>query len=161
MQVSVSAQIRDYINAHDTLTLASTYKGHAWVTPLFYQIDSDLRLYFISDPATRHIQNALKNPAVAVSIFDQKQAWQAIQGVQMDGHLAVVSDDNRRHVETLYCKKFPFIKNMLEAPVSDNAKQVKERYLASNFYVVTPDFVRFIDNKRGFGFKEEYYLSLV
>jgi uncharacterized protein len=160
MQVSVSAQVREYITSHDTLTLASTYKGQAWATPLFYQVDPDLRFYFISDPATRHIENAIINPCVALSIFEQKQAWQEIQGVQIEGHLARVSDENRKHVETLYCEKFPFIKNLLQVDDNDDARQVKERFLASDFYVVTPGFVRFIDNKRGFGFKEEYYLNI-
>jgi len=160
MQVSVSDKVRKYITEHDTMCLASSYRGRAWASPLFYQVDSELRLYFISDPNTRHIQNALNNSGVAVSIFDQKQAWQSIQGVQIEGHLATVSDENRLHVESLYCEKFPFINKLLETTDNDDAKRVKEQFLASKFYVVTPDFVRFIDNARGFGFKEEFYLSL-
>jgi len=161
MQVSVSDKVRKYIIAHDTMCLASSYRGRAWASPLFYQVDSELRLYFISDPNTRHIQNALSNSSVAVSIFDQKQAWQSIKGVQIEGHLATVSDENRLHVESLYCEKFPFTNKLLETTDNDDAKRVKEQFLASKFYVVTPDFVRFIDNTQGFGFKEEYYLSLV
>ncbi len=161
MQVSVSDRVREYITSHDTMCLASSYRGRAWSTPLFYQVDSDLHLYFISDPNTRHIQNALNNSSIAVSIFEQKQPWQAIQGVQIEGHLATVSDENRRHVEALYCEKFPFINKLLETTDNDDAKQVKEHFLASKFYAVTPDFVRFIDNAQGFGFKEEYYLSLL
>jgi uncharacterized protein len=160
MQVSVSDEVREYIIAHDTLSLATTYNGQVWSTPLFYQVDSDLRLYFISDATTRHIQNAINNPKAAVSIFEQNQPWQSIRGVQIEGNISRVSDNKRNQIETLYCEKFTFLKNILETVDDENSERVKQRFHASNFYVVTPGFVRFIDNARGFGFKEEYYLSL-
>lgn len=160
MQVSVSDEVREYIIAHDTLTLATTYKGQVWSTPLFYQVDSNLRLYFISDAGTRHIQNAMNNANVALSIIEQNQAWHSIRGIQLEGKLSRVSDENRDRVEQLYCEKFTFLKDILEAVDDENSERVKQRFQTSNFYVVTPGFIRFIDNARGFGFKEEYYLSL-
>lgn len=160
MQVSVSVEVREYINTHDTLTLATSYKGQPWSAPVFYQVDSDLRLYFISDENTRHIQNAMHNPNVSLSIFEQNQPWQSIQGVQIEGQLSRVADENRLQVEELYCEKFPFIKNLLESGDNQDAQRVQKGFQSSNFYAVTPGFVRFIDNKKGFGFKEEYYLSL-
>ena len=159
MQVSVSDEVREYIVTHDTLSLATTYNGQVCSTPLFYQVDSDLRLYFISDATTRHIQNAINNPKAAVSIFEQNQSWQSIRGVQIEGNVSRVSDKKRKQIETLYCEKFTFLKNILEAVDDEDAKRVKQRFQSSKFYAVTPDFVRFIDNSRGFGFKEEYYLS--
>ncbi len=161
MQVPVPDQVREYIISHDTLTLATACKGKTWAAPLFYQVDSDLRLYFISDPATRHIQNALLNPAVAVSIFEQGQVWNKIQGVQIEGQLARVADANRSHVEAHYCEKFPFIRDLLKVTDNDDAMRVREGFLAADFYVVTPGFVRFINNNQGFGFREEYDISLV
>ena len=160
MQVSVSDEVREYIVTHDTLSLATTYNGQVCSTPLFYQVDSDLCLYFISDASTRHIQNAMNNSKAAVSIFEQNQPWQSIRGVQIEGHLSKVSDKKRNQIETLYCEKFTFLKNILEAVDDEGAEQVKQRFQSSDFYAVTPDFVRFIDNSRGFGFKEEYYLNL-
>jgi uncharacterized protein YhbP (UPF0306 family) len=161
MQVSVSDEVREYIITHDTLTLATTFRGKVWTTPLFYQVDSDLRLYFISDAGTRHIQNAMRNPDVALSIIEQSQAWHSIRGIQLEGTLSRISDENRDYIEQLYCEKFTFLRNILEAVDDEKSERVKQRFQASDFYVVTPGFIRFIDNARGFGFKEEYYLSLI
>ena len=160
MQVTVSDQVRDYIVRHDTMTLSTTMKGKPWATPVFYQVDEDLRFYFVSDVTTRHIENALHNASVALAIYDQHQAWEEIQGVQIEGHLSRVADDDLPRVEALYFEKFPFVENILKGDVSGEAGKVRDGFLTAHFYVVTPEFVRLVDNTRGFAFKEEYYISL-
>lgn len=152
----VTVDVREYIASHSTLTLATAAEQRPWATSLFYASDSELRLYFISAANTRHVTEAMKNPQVAVTITEHDQAWQSIQGLQIEGTLATVGDADRHRVETLYSQKFPFIEALLQE--QDNAEDhiLRDRFLAAGFYAITPSFIRFIDNRKGFGFKQEF-----
>lgn len=159
MNSAVANDVREYIASHNTLTLATVANQRPWVASLFYVSDSELRLYFISAENTRHVAEAMKNPDVAVTITEHEQEWQSIQGLQIEGKLTVVEDANRQQVETLYSQKFPFIKALLQEDASSEDRLLGERFLASSFYAITPSFIRFIDNNKGFGFKQEYFIK--
>ncbi len=156
MQTAVSNRVREYIASHDTLVLATASNDQPWAAALFYVSDPELRLYFISDPDTQHVNQALENPLVSASITDQNQSWQAIQGVQIRGRIAVVDAVERAQVEQMYSRKFPFLAKLLDSASGADEQRVKERFLASKFYALMPDYIRFVDNTQGFGFKEEY-----
>lgn len=156
MNTAVAKDVRDYIASHSTLTLATVAEQRPWATSLFYVSDSELRLYFISDANTRHVVEAIKNPEVAVTITEHDQQWQSIQGLQIEGKLATVENADRQRFETLYSQKFPFIHALLQDKDNVEDRILRDRFLASSFYAITPSFIRFIDNNKGFGFKQEF-----
>lgn len=151
--------VRGYIASHNTLTLATVAEQRPWATSLFYVADSVLSLYFISDATTRHVMEAIKNPDVALTITEHNQQWQSIMGLQIEGTLSLVDNADRERVEKLYSQKFPFIEAILQAGDSSEERNLRDRFLASSFYVVKPHFIRFIDNNKGFGFKQEFNIS--
>ena len=47
-------------------------------------------LYFLSSPNSRHSVNLARQPLVAATIQADNQAWQTIQGVQIEGTAQMV-----------------------------------------------------------------------
>jgi len=135
-----------YLAHHNTLTLATERDRIPFACSLFYANDN-FDLYFCSETKTRHAENLKSNPRVAAAIHEDCRDWRAIQGVQLEGACAGVSDPiASARALALYAIKFPFVAQLgaVMAKVS--------------FYKITPRWVRFVDNTRGFGFKEEISL---
>jgi len=139
------AAITAFLAAHSTLTLATLGPDHRpLAASLFYAADPELRLYWLSAASSRHSQNLAENPAVAVTVHTETWSWTTIAGVQMEGQAArVAAGEAWQAAWRLYQAKFPFVVE-LEAEASK-----------SEFYVFTPNWMRLVDNGRGFGHKSE------
>jgi hypothetical protein len=63
---------RSLIERNSLLTLA-TVDGNArpWVSPVFYSIDDELNLFWVSDLEARHSANVRETGTVAIAIHDQ------------------------------------------------------------------------------------------
>jgi hypothetical protein len=146
---SFKSAVRRYLVRHTTLSLATCHDSQPWSTDLFYASDDNFRLYFISDVTTRHCQHIAANPQVSVSISAQCADWKEIAGVQLDGLAGIVSQADRDGVMKMYLTKFPGLKRLHQA-----SKLLKPLW-ESNFYRISPKWVRLIDNSKGFGHKEE------
>lgn len=151
--------VRAYLTSHTTMTLATALDGQPWAAAVFYVCDEQSRLYFVSDPRTRHALQGTANPNVAATIHEHDQSWQTIQGVQIEGRLGVVPPEDRARIEALYIDRFPFIGRLVRAATSDIERLVGQRLMAATFYVLRPGRVRFIDNARRFGHKDEYVID--
>lgn len=141
--------IRHFLAAHSTLTLA-TMSGDGWplAASLFFAASADLKVYWVSGAKSRHSLALSAHPRVAVTVHNAVWSWTEIAGVQMEGEARVLSAGSEWQAAwELYLAKFPFVKPEFEAEIS-----------RSNFYCFTPDWVRLIDNARGFGYKEEFRL---
>lgn len=156
MKKPVPEHVRRFIEAHNTLSLATGDGERPWAASVFYATDDDLNFYFISDPLTRHCLDIGDNLAVSVTINDDFSDWNEIVGVQMTGEAKSVLQADRERVERLFLAKFPAIRDLIEAPQSDQDKIISERLKAAQFYRITPQWLRYIDNSRGFGHKEEF-----
>ena len=135
-----------FLEAHNTLTLATESNSIPFACSLFY-VNDQLDLYFISETKTRHALNIEKNLAVGVTISADHRDWLTIQGIQLDGTCELLGAVQTVRPLALYVKKFPFV-----ATLGTAMAKVK-------FFKITPRWVRLIDNTRGFGFKEEIDLS--
>jgi nitroimidazol reductase NimA-like FMN-containing flavoprotein (pyridoxamine 5'-phosphate oxidase superfamily) len=62
----------------------ATPAGEPWVTPLFFNYDPSLRLYFESEPASRHARLLADNARVAV-VISELGASDSIEGVYFEG----------------------------------------------------------------------------
>ena len=136
------ARIIAYLGSHNTLTLATENNSIPFACSLFY-VNDELDLYFVSETKTRHALNLAENFSVGVTISEDHRDWRAIQGIQLDGTCEMLSPIQTARPLALYAKKFPFVATL-------GAAMAKVK-----FYKITPRWVRFIDNTRGFGFKEE------
>ena len=139
------ARIAAFLAAHSTLSLATLgASGSPMAASLFFAADDELRLYWLSAGTSRHSKNLVQKPAVAITIHNETRSWADIAGVQMKGQAAVVPAGGSWQIAwALYVTKFPFVAEM-QAEVAK-----------SNFYVFTAAWMRLIDNRIGFGHKEE------
>ena len=138
--------IRDFLAAHNTLTLATVGpEGEVHAAAVFYALAADLRLIFLSDPASKHCQHIANNPRVAVTIQADGQRWQRITGMQLHGEARPAADDAR----DIYLARFPFVYLARTGPLARALKKVR-------FYQVHPHWIRIIDNRLGFGYKREW-----
>jgi uncharacterized protein YhbP (UPF0306 family) len=102
-------------------------------------------LYFFSSPASQHGQDLAANPAAALTLSPLVEGWRDIYGVQMRGEAhPVLAGPEWEHAFQLYLARFPF------------AASLKQELARNTLYVFTPQWLRLVDNSRGFGFKEEW-----
>jgi hypothetical protein len=151
-------EIRRMLEAHNTLTLASVQDGMPWAATVFYASDDKLNLYFVSDQRTRHARDMAANPAVALAINADVDNWNDVRGLQIEGVAARVEGAERARALAIYLARFLSVKALFETPRSADEQAIAQRLKNTDFWRVTPRFIRLIDNGRGFGFKTELRL---
>lgn len=150
--------IRQMLGAHGTLTLATCAAGRPWSSTVFFASDDAFNLYFVSDRRTRHALEMSANPKVALAINADMDNWSDVRGLQIEGVAQIVSGLQRPIALALYLGKFASVKMLFESPKSADEQAIAQRLRDTDFWCVTPNFIRLIDNRRGFGFKEELRL---
>lgn len=113
---------------------------------VYFAASADRRgLYFFSDPASQHSLDLAANPRAAATIDPPVDDWRAIRGLQLRGEVQVIPPGTEwEQGWQVYLARFPFVKDM------------REIVARNSLYVFRPDWVRRIDNRRGFGYKEEW-----
>ena len=148
-----SADFRSAVGAflagRSTLTLATVdAQGRPLAANLFFASDADLNLYWVSGASSRHSLNLRRSAWAAVTVHNDTWTWAEIAGVQMEGQ--AVPLPRRLEAEAawvMYLAKFPF------------AQEFQAEIARSTFYRFKPEWIRLIDNARGFGHKEELVLA--
>ena len=89
--------VADLLKSQSTLALSTAAAdGSPRLAPLFYLSGEDLRLYWFSSASSEHARNLKRDPAAAIAVYSPTDDWKQILGVQMRGHVAVVTDRTRR-----------------------------------------------------------------
>ena len=134
--------------ALSTMTLATTGVGGPHAAPVYFASGETLRLYFFSEETSQHSRDIASDPRAAAAIYPEGQDWQDIHGLQLRGEvIAVAPGAEWESAWEHYVAKFPF------------AAGLKEIVRRNRLYVFAPDWIRLVDNRRGFGFKKEWALS--
>lgn len=142
----------DFLATHNTLTLATvSAQGKPHACALFYAAGPDLTLYFLSAPKTWHARHLKDGAQVAATIEANNQDWRSIRGLQLHGFAGpCIEPDEEEVAREVYGDRFPFISTVetLAGPLSN-----------ARYYKLVPDWIRLIDNSRGFGHREEWSRS--
>ena len=143
--------LREFLRGHSTLALATVGDaGRPQVSPLFYASDDDFNLYWISNPDSRHSANIKAWNDVAATIYAQTWNWTGIKGVQLEGDALYVDEDaERQRALALYKAKFPFVNDKFAELIDQSV-----------LYVLRPRWLRWLDNERRFGYKQEFSLNI-
>jgi uncharacterized protein YhbP (UPF0306 family) len=128
------------------LTLATLDPdGAPRATPLYFATD-DLKLIFLSDPASQHSRNLQANSRCSVAIYPAVDDWRSLRGLQMRGQAIRVSEMETPLALQLYLRRFAF--------AADLARAVQAAP-----YRFQPSWIRRIDNRQGFGFQQEWQID--
>lgn len=148
MDDALLGRVQDYLDRHNVMTLATHGPAGPWAAAVFYAREG-LRLYFVSAPGSRHGQDLEERPRAAAAIHEDHRGWAEIQGVQLEGRVAPVPDEDLARVRALYAAKFPFTAEDGEVPAAIQAALARVRW-----YVLEPEALHFLDNSRGFSHRE-------
>jgi len=134
-------QLLEFLREHKVLTLAV---DGPYAAALFYAVDSDLNLYVVTDPKTRHGQ-ALGGK-VAGTIQRDQQCWQEICGVQFTGQCVRLTGAERVAGWAMFLKRFALA----------GIEELAPAFAKVELWKITPDWLRLVDNRQGFGHKAEW-----
>lgn len=139
-------QALTYLDQHTVMSLATYGRQGLWAAAVFYANDG-FDLYFLSAGHTRHGQNLSDNPRAAATIQENYTDWPAIQGIQLEGEVVLLSGGRRAAAVALYLARFSFLAHAGQALQAQLAK--------INWYRLRPDRLYFVDNSLGFGHRDE------
>ena len=140
--------VADYLSTHHVATLATHGEQGPWAAAVFYARDN-ASLIFLSSPNSRHCLNLAQNPRCAATIQEDYHDWRAIKGIQMEGQVRQLHDEEERDAQQLYQKKFPFIN-----PLGNVAPQILKAVARVRWFRLEPECFYFIDNSKGFGHRD-------
>jgi len=133
-------RICEFIRKHFVLTIAVTRNDRPYCATCFYAWMKDQDMFIItSDHDTRHIRDVVEgdNYYVAGAIALETRIVGKIRGVQFTGTLKALEGEEYGTARTAYLKRFPVARLMP----------------ALHLWSLTPDFIKFTDNRFGFGKK--------
>jgi uncharacterized protein len=152
MPAALRERVLAYLRTHRVATLATHGPEGPWAAAVYYASDA-FELYFLSSPASRHCRNISADARAAATIQEDYADWRDIKGVQLAGTVAELSGAEERAARTLYAEKFRFIRGPVGA-IAEALEKVR-------WYRLTPQRLHFIDNTRGFGYRDEISLAPV
>jgi uncharacterized protein len=146
------------LNERSTMTLATAQENEPWAAPVYF-IYRGGKLFFLSDPKTRHMAESLRTGRVAVAVFADGRSWKEIRGLQMSGTIREVTA-KRETVEVLaqYAKEYPFVREFFTPGTMLDLKMFFSRFKV-RLYCFEPLTVCYVDNSIRFGFKAEIDLN--
>lgn len=129
-----------------TMTLATCgADGEPHAAAVFFAADEGLNLYFFSAEDSRHGQDLADDARAAASVYPECRDWRDIRGLQLRGEVRPLGPGEEwEGAWRRYAAKFPFV------------EELREVVARNRFYVFTPHWIRLVDNRRGFGYKEEF-----
>jgi uncharacterized protein len=132
-----------------TMTLATVgATGEPHAAPVYFAADAQLHFYFFSEISSQHAQDISHESRAAAGLYPECFDWQDIRGVQMRGVIQFVNAGEQWEIAwQLYKSKFPFV------------SELKEIVARNQLYRFSPTWMRLTDNRRGFGFKQEWFLK--
>ncbi len=149
-QSPVPDYVRRFLDQETTLSLATLgLGGNPQVADVYYVLDGEMSLYFISLSDSRHTTNIELDSRVAGTISARSTNWRNIKGVQLEGTCTIVGGRQRMSGWARYVVKYPFV-------LSDPA--LAPALAKVRLYRLQPHWIRWIDNSIRLGHSEEYYL---
>lgn len=85
------AELFKFLKSHRLMSLA-TVSDRPWISTVFFAVDDNFNLIFVSHPQSRHAKEIMNNTAVAVAVFgsDQKTSDDKA-GVQIEGIASLIT----------------------------------------------------------------------
>ena len=141
------SELRAFLDRHNVLTLAYQDDQGVGACAVWFAVDEQLHLHFLSSPTTRHGRALAADAQVAFTVHKDEQDWRSIQGIQGVGLCARTAAHTIDTAWQVYTRRFPFVAHQfpdLQAALGSAA-----------LWHRGPTWIRLFDNTKGFGHKEE------
>jgi len=146
------SEVVAFLRRRPTASLATVDEaGHPHAANVQFALAAELRLIFVSSLRSAHSMHIAADPWVALTIYAEVDGPRQIHGVQLHGRCEAVAEPLKGIAWDVYVNRFPFI-------TTNPALEARAR--AEQLYEVRPTWLRWIDNRRGFGFKREMRLGV-
>lgn len=126
--------ILNYLGENRLMTLATAENNTPWAASVMFAYDTDLNLYFISDPDTRKAQNLLNNPSVSVAINQHQKTPGKILGIQLEGTAHMLDKNKSQNELELFKKRFDWADDYLHDHELYKIKPEKIYYLDDELF---------------------------
>jgi len=135
-------ELTEYLSERKLMTLA-TFSKNPWICFVYYTIDDDLNLYFISDPKSEHGVDIEQNNEISCAIADSNQdVGDEKIGVQIYGTVSFVSGvEKLKWFFKMWGKLNPSTKDRL------NFENLKQEKISSKVYKISPQTIKFFNEK--------------
>jgi len=132
-----------------TATLATVdADGSPHAANVQYAHGPGLCLLWVSSPDSQHSQHVQSRADAAMTVYAHDDEAAHIHGLQLHGRVERIEGEAAwNDAWERYTAKFPFVVSM---------PQLRQAIEGQAFYRFTPNWVRWIDNRRGFGWKVEW-----
>jgi len=140
MSTKIKKEITDYLENRKLLVLSTIDdNGNPWTCNVYFSVDKDFNLFFVSSPKTKHGQHIAKNSQVSFSIpwFDEKNLANR-KAVQGTGVCQRVTDakETIRLLKNHY-KYYPSWQSVI------TYEAMRDSLIESKPYMIKPTYMKF------------------
>jgi uncharacterized protein YhbP (UPF0306 family) len=135
-------RVYDFLSVRKLMAMA-TYGTHLWIANVYYVVDPELNLYFISSPDSQHCRDILLKPTIVCSIFDSHQrVTDEKSGIQLRGVAEQMKDWERAtDVIRLWNQTNPGLEEFI------TAEAMRKRKVDSLVYQIRPRLIKFFNEQ--------------
>jgi uncharacterized protein YhbP (UPF0306 family) len=155
-------RVGEFLARRNVMTLATAAGGDLWAASVFFAADG-LDLLFFSRPDSRHGRHLAVRPWAAATVEGEYDDWREIQGLQLEGPVERLGADELPRALGVYRTKFPWVEGMLHGALGPGEATVVVEVAGVRtevgFYRLRPRRVVLVDNRRGFGHREELVVA--
>lgn len=139
--------IEDYLKEAKMLQVATAKDNQPWACTVYFAVDEDLNLYWISKTARRHSQEIRENEKVAGTIVLPHTPGDNVRGIQFQGVAKELTDKDEAKVGmTYYAERYGMDQERVDAILKGKDGHVCYKITPSLFVLF--DEVNFPDDPR-------------
>ena len=115
---AINTSLTHLLSNNSLCAMASISGNIAHINTAYFVYDSNLSLYFLSQPTDMHSANITQNSSVAIAIWSQSKQWgEDLQGVQLFGTCKQIGLGKQLiSAMKLFLTRFPAFKAIMKHP---------------------------------------------
>lgn len=147
---NLGLDVEAFLAAHHVVSLATTDDdGGPHAACVMYALDG-LRLYWMSDPESRHSRHIGARPRVTATVAPDYSDFREIRGLQLFGRARrLVDETESAQARQRMLSRYAFLAELASGPPA-----LRAAFEKAGFYCLEPDRITLIDNTKGFGHKD-------
>ena len=101
--------------------------GKPWINTIFFAVDEQLGLIWLTPPATQHSKNIHNESSIAIAVYSTEQAWdKSKRGLQLAGEANRLEGQGESSAFETYVKRYPHLLTMVAH--SQNMDGIESRF---------------------------------